>query len=177
MWPMISGENGTSPRHQIVAGSNVGGDEQGRTSAATAVGALIRPPWKIILGEGPGDILDMAGWPGPCVAPRLLLLLRGADSPRGAGCSVSPNATSVNYRNLTQVCGRTAATGCLYDVFADESERHNVAAANPAIFNEMLAAVNELQQGVFSPDRGTDDGTACAQAAGPNGGFWGPYLP
>ena len=91
--------------------------------------------------------------------------------------SVSPNATSVNYRNLTEVCGRTAATGCLYDVFADESERHNVAAANPAIFNEMLAAVNELQQGVFSPDRGTDDGTACAQAAGPNGGFWGPYLP
>ena len=77
MWPMISGENGTSPRHQIVAGSNVGGDEQGRTSAATAVGALIRPPWKIILGEGPGDILDMAGWPGPCVAPPLLLLLRG----------------------------------------------------------------------------------------------------
>ena len=32
MWPMISGANGTSPRTEVVVGSNVGGDETGRTS-------------------------------------------------------------------------------------------------------------------------------------------------
>ena len=67
MWPLISGANGTSPRTEIVIGSNIGGDEFGRTSGVTTVAALIRPPWKLILGEGPGDILDMAGHPGPQV--------------------------------------------------------------------------------------------------------------
>ena len=70
MWPLISGSNGTSPRTEIVVGSNVGGDESGRTSGVTTVAALIRPPWKILLGEGPGDILDMAGHPGPQVRAR-----------------------------------------------------------------------------------------------------------
>ena len=61
---------GTSPRTEIVVGSNVGGDESGRTSGVTTVAALIRPPWKLLLGEGPGDILDMAGHPGPQVRAR-----------------------------------------------------------------------------------------------------------
>ena len=62
MWPMLSGSNGTSPRSEIVVGSHVGGDEAGGTT--TVVAALIRPPWKLIVGEGPGDILDMAGLDG-----------------------------------------------------------------------------------------------------------------
>ena len=27
------------------------------------------------------------------------------------------NSEAVNWKNTTQVCGRTPATGCLYDVF------------------------------------------------------------
>jgi hypothetical protein len=93
MWPMLSGTNGTSPRVEVVIGSNVGGDEI--KSGATAVAALIRPPWKIILGEGPGDILDMACWTGP----------------------ESPNSTTTkDFSNFTQRCGRTPQTGCLYDI-------------------------------------------------------------
>ena len=44
----------------------------------------------------PGGILDMAGHPGP-------------QSPN--------NSEAVDWKNTTQVCGRTPATGCLYDVF------------------------------------------------------------
>ena len=186
MWPMISGANGTSPRREIVIGSNVGGDEEGRTSGVTTVAALIRPPWKIILGEGPGDILDMAAHPGP----------------------QSPNGTQTNYNNLTEVCGRSPETGCLYDVFADPlvsrirtlscksmrrpstitdcadqepllsgggfallwattlQENENVASQQPAVYNEMLAAILELNKTVYSPVRGSDDGAACEMAAG-----------
>ncbi len=154
MWPLISGANGTSPRTEIVVGSNVGGDESGRTSGVTTVAALIRPPWKLLLGEGPGDILDMAGHPGP----------------------QSPNSTAVIFSNLTQVCGRSPETGCLYDIFADPTEMHNVASEQPAVYNEMYAAILELNKTVYSPIRGSDDGLACEKASGDYGGFWGPFL-
>ncbi len=122
MWPMISGANGTSPRTEIVVGSNVGGDESGRTSGVTTVAALIRPPWKLILGEGPGDILDMAGHPGP----------------------QSPNDTSVIFTNLTQVCGRTPETGCLYDIFADPTGTHRDATTIPLVQMYLRSAVCAL---------------------------------
>ena len=151
---MLSGANSSSSRSQVVAGSNIGGDESGRTSGVTTVAALIRPPWKLLLGEGPDDILDMAGHPGP----------------------QSPNNTkTTNWKNLTQVCGRTPATGCLYNIYEDETERHNMAAREPQIYTTMMEAIAELEKGVFSPNRGVDDGIACKQA-NTNGGFWGPFL-
>ena len=94
----------------------------------------------------------MAGWPGP-------------QSP-----SDDPEADD-NYRNMTQVCGRTPATGCLYNVFEDPSERNNLASANPEVYSSMLARVRELNQTIFSPTRGESDGAACAKAVA-NGGYW-----
>eukprot|EP01043_Picozoa_sp_COSAG02_P052342 COSAG02_NODE_5622_length_4175_cov_13.084642_3_plen_207_part_00 len=153
MWPMLSGSNGTSPRSEIVIGSHIGGDEAGGTT--TVVAALIRPPWKLIIGEGPGDILDMAGWAG----------------------EQSPNTSAtVEWRNLTQRCGRTAQTGCLYDILADPHEIRNVAMENAEKWNELHTAVQKLNATVYSPERGGHDGTACNQAL-ENGNFWGPFLP
>ena len=63
LWPLISGENATSPRTRVVVGSNDGGDFSGRTSGATRVGAIVEARWKIIVGDGPNGELDMACWP------------------------------------------------------------------------------------------------------------------
>jgi len=160
MWGLLSGSTKASPRTQVAIGSNLGGDEHydpsGRTEAGmTTVAGLLRPPYKLLLGLGlPGDIMDMAGHPGP-------------QSPN--------NSVAVNWRNITQTCGRTPETGCLYDVYNDPSEYNNLASTEPAIWHEMMAMIQELDKDVFSPVRGVDDGTACKQA-GRNGGFWGPYL-
>lgn len=56
--------------------------------------------------------------------------------------------------------------------FASRAERHNVASEQPAVYNQMYAAILELNKTVYSPIRGTDDGTACEKAAGIYGGFW-----
>ena len=97
---MLSGQNATSPRRRLEVGSNVGGDDYGRTSGPTLVGALIIPPYKILLGDGYNDTL----------------------------------------------------------------------------YNSMLAELNEVQKGVYSPMRGTTDPAACEKAMGDYGGFWGPFI-
>ena len=56
------------------------------------------------------------------------------------------------------------------------TEQHNVASEQAAVYNEMYAAILELNQTVYSPIRGSDDGLACEKAAGIYAGFWGPYL-
>lgn len=136
-------------------GSDVGG-ESGRTSGATLVGGLIRPPYKIIVGDGPGNTLDMAGWPGPH----------------------SPNASSVNWSNVTAMCGVTPETGCLFDIFADPGEHINIAASQPAKFTAMLTEMQAVK--VFSPIRGSKDAKACAAAYANGQGrvkaVWGPFV-
>ena len=37
--------------------------------------------------------------------------------------------------------------------------------------------IAQLQEGVYDPYRGGDDGAACAAAAARWGGFWGPFEP
>jgi hypothetical protein len=97
MWPLLSGSTKASPRTQVAIGSDLSGDEaydpSGRTKAGmTTVAGLLRPPYKLLLGLGlPGDIMDMAGHPGP-------------QSPN--------NSMAVDWRNATQTCGRTPETGC-----------------------------------------------------------------
>eukprot|EP00039_Didymoeca_costata_P029876 m.26828 g.26828 ORF g.26828 m.26828 type:complete len:552 (+) comp7838_c0_seq2:45-1700(+) len=153
LWPLLSGQNSTSPRAVLEIGSNLGGDEANRTSGPTMLGGIIMPPYKLLLGQGPGGIIDMAGWPGP----------------------QSPNNTiEPNYSNITQVCGRTPETGCLYDVYADPGEHNNLASSMTSVFTTMLEKADAIQKTVFSPDRGATDPQACAQALD-NGAFWGPF--
>ena len=154
LWPLISGANATSPRAELHIGSNEGGDrDAARDRGATLVGGLIAPPYKILVGDGPGGIIDMAGWPGPD----------------------SPNQNNTDYGRLTQVCGRTVETGCLYNVFADPEERANIIATNQGVWTKLLARMDEVQQTVFSPSRGATDPRACEMALKRHG-FWGPFV-
>ena len=53
----------------------------------------------------------------------------------------------------------------------------NLAPSQPLLFNKMLARVDELQKGVYSPARGSrQDPRACAAAEGAYGGYWGPFV-
>eukprot|EP00935_MAST-01C_sp_MAST-1C-sp1_P001547 g1547.t1 len=158
MWPMLSGQNSTSPRRRFEAGDNVGGDDKGAggTRHDTLVGAIIIPPYKILLGDGNNETLDNACWPGP-VHPNT--------SAADAGCMA-----------MKQTCGRTPETGCLYDVYADEGEHNNLAAAKPDVYNSMLAELHEVQQGVYSPMRGARSKAACEKGLGDYGSFWGPFV-
>jgi len=153
-WPVLSGA-AASVRTRLEIGSNEGGDSK-RKTGATLVGGLIKPPYKLVLGSGPGDTLNYAGWTGP----------------------QSPNATGKpEYSDMTEVCGRTPSTGCLFDIFADPSETVNLAAEKHVIFNDMLAEIDDVQKTVYSPHRGVEDTSACDKAVGEYGGFWGPWLP
>jgi arylsulfatase B len=81
-----------------------------------------------------------------------------------------PNASG--YPSATLHCG----DGCLFNVFTDPSETADVAAAHPDIvadLRKILVAANET---VYSPDRGGDDGAACAATASKWGGFYGPFI-
>ena len=39
----------------------------------------------------------------------------------------------------------------------------------------MRTRIAQLQESVYDPYRGGDDGAACAAATGTWGGFWGPF--
>lgn len=154
-WPLLSGQNTTSPRRRLEIGSNVGGDDHGRKTGQTTVGGILVPPYKLLVGYGEGDSINMAGWPGP----------------------QSPNGTSVDFKGMKMSCGTTPDTGCLFNVFKDPEERQNLANDRPDVFRSMLAELLEVNATVFSPNRGTTNPAACETALGKYGGAWGPFLP
>lgn len=160
MWPMLSGANMTSPRTHVPIGSNTGG-ESGRTSGNTTVGGLIVPPYKIILGMNTNDTLDMATWTGP-------------QNPNMT-CAHTPSCLSP--AKMIATCGRTPATGCLYNVYEDPTEHVNLALKLPKVFNGLLARVDEIQKGVYSPQRADSayDNVACNYSLTHLHGFWGPF--
>jgi arylsulfatase B len=156
LWPWLSGENATSPRTEVVIGDTTAETPNG--DGATLVGGLIQGDLKLLLGppnknfEVTQDVVT--GWDWPNTSSVLLPLLH------------------------SRVCGRTPATGCLFNLREDPSEATSLAAAQPAVFASMLARVDELQQGVYSPVRGdVADPLACTVALRDYGGYWGPFLP
>ena len=66
--------------------------------------------------------------------------------------------------------------GCLFDVAADETEHHDLAASQPALLATMHARLVELNQALYEPDRGEGDPAACAAAEDKYGGFYGPWM-
>lgn len=84
---------------------------------------------------------------------------------------VYPNSTV--YPNASKSCGDT---GCLFNVLSDPNEHHECSAQLPAIAADLAAEIKRARGGVYSPDRGADDGVACSVAASNYGGFIGPFL-
>ena len=92
-----------------------------------------------------------------------------------------PNATSakqVDSNTLIHDCG--FATGCLFELFSDETEHVDVAAAHPAVVARMRAQLEASNRTVFAPWRPTSP-HACAAALSKyhdpsqEFGWWGPF--
>ena len=63
---------------------------------------------------------------------------------------------------------------CLFQVFLDPHELHDVSQQQPAIVAELTALLEKEKKKVFSPWRGVSDPAACSVAL--RTGFWGPFL-
>lgn len=72
--------------------------------------------------------------------------------------------------------GRACDEHCLFNLTADESERHDLSAAEPAVLEGMLARFEELTTSYHPPksNPAADDAGCCAGAAA-RGNFLGPW--
>lgn len=159
MWPMIAAMNETGPRTEILL-TPLSGDRYNGTNMRSGDAALIVGRYKLIVGR-----IAQASWTGPTY----------------------PNSTSPwDTWTTVQDCsparasgGRFAAThkvGCLFDIFADPSEHHDLAMTEPKRAERMLRRLQTLDASVFDPDRGTPDRDGACKQVVANGGYWGPWL-
>ena len=154
-WPYLQGINTTSPRTQIFIGDTSTLTPNG--DGDTLVGGLIDGDFKLVVG-----------------AKNKLYLIE-QDTQTGP---LWPNKSSSLVPSTKQrICGRDAAkNGCLFNIKADPTESHNLAAQMPDLFGLMLAKVDQKQKSVYSPVRGTKHGQACKMANSKYGGYWGPWI-
>ena len=73
---------------------------------------------------------------------------------------VYPNA-STSWPDNPFSCGDV---GCLFDISLDPYEYHDIAREQPDVAARLRARIAELQLAVYDPQRGGDDGAACAAA-------------
>eukprot|EP01064_Diplonema_japonicum_P008406 TRINITY_DN15861_c0_g1_i1.p1 TRINITY_DN15861_c0_g1~~TRINITY_DN15861_c0_g1_i1.p1 ORF type:complete len:522 (+),score=73.66 TRINITY_DN15861_c0_g1_i1:57-1622(+) len=145
MWDYLTTTSVVSPRDEILLGSS----DTILVPSPTKLGGLIKGRYKILIGS-----VSQAGWPGP----------------------LYPNATTTwNSSQAVQECGDTASTGCLYDIFSDPTEHINLAPTHPEVWKQLKDRMDLQSKGLFSPDRGSPDPTACEAALGVYQGFWGPF--
>ena len=77
---------------------------------------------------------------------------------------------------IFRTCSRKSKNGCLFDIFTDPTETTNLAEENEDVFIAMLKRIDELQGGVYSPDRGLKDERACKVARDKYDRYWGPFI-
>ena len=120
-----------------------------RTSIHVSEECLIEGHMKLVMGSQP-----MCMWQGPTY----------------------PNATGVQPTFLPKgmVCN-DCVDGCLFDIFADPTEHHDLAIEKSATLEAMKARLGKLNENNFNPNRGHPDIRACIQAI-KNHGFYGPFL-
>jgi len=84
-----------------------------------------------------------------------------------------PNLTT-NWLDKPYDCG---IKGCLFNIREDPTEHVNLVDSLPAISSQLAARIKQIQETVFHPNRGKQDGLACQYALYQYGGYWGPFLP
>ncbi len=155
-WPVISGATNASQRDELWIGSTDDSDRAGNT----LVQGLITTAngHKFLIGS-----IDPAFFQGP-VFPN--------------------NSASAQTRQPHLDCGdpdgsgKAYGPGCLFDILADPFETTDLAASKPDIVKTMRARIKVLQDGVYNPDRGSNDPSFCKKVFGPEyRGFIGPFLP
>ena len=60
-------------------------------------------------------------------------------------------------------------------MWADPGEHNNIITDKTEIWKTLLARMEEVEKGVWSPYRGVTDKRACTKAI-EYGGFWGPFI-
>ena len=152
-WGVISGEEDGVVREEVIIGDTSSIEFNG--DGDTLVGGIIQPPYKLLLGASnklhrvSQDVLTPQNFPD--------------------GSDRVPEA-------IMRKCDRTAKHGCLFNIFEDPQEFNSLAAELPEVFDRMLKRIDELQETVYSPDRGKKDKRACSKAMGDYGGYWGPFV-
>jgi arylsulfatase I/J len=125
-----------------------------RSEVHLSANGLISGQYKVLTGKQP-----MTGW-------------TGVQYPNNTG-QQPVEYPGLNIMGWEYDCDK--AGGCLYDIFADETEHVNLAQSKPAVLANLTARLAVLNQGIFTPDRGSPDRAAC-KAAQANGGFYGPFV-
>lgn len=147
-WPLLSG--------QIPAG---GGN---RTEIHVSVVTLIQGRWKLLTGSDPASVnkhqhegvVPFNSYRVGYGVDALHSILAMAIPPYGMACH----------------------TGCLFDILADPTESHDVAAENPMVVSAMWKRLKKLNEDTFNPDRGdrgTIDVAPCH--AMQKIGYYGPF--
>jgi len=73
-------------------------------------------------------------------------------------------------------CTTAAKPGCLFNVFDDPSERHDLALQQPQLAATLLQRLQELDATLFDPPRGAPDHAGACKQVEANGGYWGPWM-
>ena len=154
MWPLISGANSTSPRNEIIIGDttslfpNAGGK--------TLVGGIIINDYKLLLGAK-SRFYDI-----------------NQNTRTGQKW---PNNSKPHLYPLTKTmkCKPEFKHGCLFNIKDDPYEMTNLAPSMPKLFNDMLNRINEIQNTVYSPNRGKKDERACETAENKYDNYWGVF--
>jgi len=149
VWPLISGNTEKSPRRHVEIGSTHGGySKEAEFSGKPMVAGLIKYDtqgnlYKLILG-------DTKGHKGKMVLQCNLQFGPTTNIIHG------PGVPDLVCENTSQVCSEDPESGCLYDLYGDESESKSIAAADPVLFKDMLKQLKKIQDSsLFAPDRGT----------------------
>lgn len=124
-----------------------------RSEIHLSVRALIQDHWKLITG-GYTDFKKF-----PMGVGRI-------------GCSSYGRGWGLEAVKCSLASFINCENGCLYDIFADPSEKSDVADANPAVLKKLKARLHELNEQVYLPDRGHNNLTACSAW----NGFFGPFI-
>ena len=127
-------------------------------------------------------------WSHPClqVAPRMTydvtppqgkLILNDVGQASWMGPQYPNSSHWDTYETVTH-CTTATKVGCLFNIFDDPTEHHDLAFANPSKLQELLTKMKHAQLTVFDPDRGESElAAACDKVATTHGGFWGPFMP
>jgi arylsulfatase A-like enzyme len=123
-----------------------------RTEILVNANLLVTTRWKYVR---PNQTMIEASW-------------GGAQYPNGS--TISEENWIANY-NLH--CGMT---GCLFDLETDYTEQEEVAAANPAVVEQMMERMEELTATIWSPEGGHGNDPKCHSFCEEHyGGFYGPW--
>lgn len=156
MWPVLSGDNTTSPRDLVILSAATPLTSV-RKGTAIAQAVIDREGYKLIIGTS-----DDSCFQGP--------LYPNTSSDVDAECDIR-----LDCGGTTLVYPYSGA--CLFNVFEDPTEHVNLAEANPSKISELVEKIKELNENTFSPDRGNQTWLPCENSLNKYQGFVGPFLP